>query len=145
MAYRTNATYRKQHNSTEIQRCLEWDQNPCSERLSGTSLQDTVCKIRMVCQKQISYRDVKFCHDLMDYVNLITLPIRIEENVDIILFSRPFLESDTRMLMVMVHCLHQNLALRRLWTACKHASTSHERMEICVNFVFRNSCANDIL
>jgi hypothetical protein len=34
------------------------------------------------------------------------LPIRIEENADIALFSGPFLESDARMLMVMVHCLH---------------------------------------
>lgn len=80
----------------------------------------------------------------MDYDNLITLPIGIEENVDIILFSRPFLESDARMLMVMVHCLHQNLTLRRLWTACKHTSTSHERMEILVKFVFRNFCANNL-
>jgi hypothetical protein len=73
-----------------------------------------------------------------------TLPFRIEENVDIILFSRPFLESDTRMLMVMIHCLHQNLALWRLWTACKHTSTSHERMDMCVNFVFRNFYANNL-
>jgi hypothetical protein len=89
------------------------------------------------------YRCEVLSYNLMDYVNLITLPIRIEENVYIILFSRPFLESDTRMLMVMVHCLHQNLALRRLWTACKHKSTSHETMDICVNFAFRNFCPNN--
>jgi hypothetical protein len=49
----------------------------------------------------------------------IFLPVGIEKNVDVVLFSCPFLEPDTRVLMIVVHCLHQYLALRRFWTPWK--------------------------